>query len=136
MKLFGLVLLGLAEAIAIYHIIVFGILGTLVPGYTETESTLWISLFIVMPVSVLLGSIVTGYLGLPRIDKKWKLTVVAPGLYLWGLFIILMSRSTIVAGALILGFFWYLVSLAGVGLGYFLRMHIKRHQLFKKMNKK
>lgn len=130
--LVGLVVLGLAVAIALYHIIVFGILGTLLPGYTQTEATLWVSLFIIAPISVLLGSITTGYLAYPRIDNKWKLMVTAPGLYLGGLFVVLMLRSTIVVGALILGLFWYLVSLGGVKLGLFLRSYIIRNHLSKR----
>ena len=127
--LVGLVVLGLAVAISLYHIIVFGILGILLPGYTQTESTLWVSLFIVAPISVLLGSIVTGYFAYPRIDKKWKLMVTTPGLYFGGLFIVIMLRSTIIVGALITGLFWYLVSLGGVKFGLFLRSYIIRNNL-------
>jgi hypothetical protein len=132
MILVGLVILGLAVAIALYHIIVFGILGTLLPGYTQTESTLWVSLFIVAPISALLGGIVTGYLAYPRIDKKWKLMVTAPGLYFGGLFVVLLIHSTIVIGALVIGFFWYLVSLGGVRLGLFLRSYIIHNHLTKR----
>jgi hypothetical protein len=127
MKLAGFVVLGLVVTYIVYFLINFWILADSPWGPKGAEGTLWVAFLIVLPFSLLLGSILTGFLSYSTLNTRWGLLGIAPGLYLAGITIVLSLFSTIVVDMLILGLFFYLVSLAGVGLGYFLRALGKRH---------
>ncbi|MHC4623228.1 MAG: hypothetical protein ACYS4W_04930 [Planctomycetota bacterium] len=129
MKLAVFVVLGLVVTVTVYFVVDFWILESFLPGFTHTAATLGVAWLIVMPVALLLGSILTGYLSYPTMNTRLGLIAIAPGLYLAGLTIIPSLCSTILVDMLIIGSFWYVVSLAGAALGYFLRSLTKRHRL-------
>jgi len=84
---------------------------------------------ILIPVSLLAGSMVTGFLGHPLMNTKWSMIWIAPGFYIvvFILFMFLVSRitgsnkSADIWMILFLPLYWYIASLAGVWLGYFMR---------------
>ena len=126
MKLAGFVLLGLIASFAVYMPIMIWI-----PGKGGCGG-LGVAFLFLMPFSLLVGSIVTGFLSCPTLNSKWGLIGIAPGLYFAILFVIspftfgdFESASGILWMLLFL-FYWYLASLGGVGLGYFLRARIRR----------
>ncbi|MGD0785463.1 MAG: hypothetical protein ABR969_06595 [Sedimentisphaerales bacterium] len=141
MKLAGLVLLGLIASIALGAIPGFLIMKAY-PKTAGDDAYLWIPAFITMPIGFFLGSIVTGYFSYYEIEKKWKLIWLSPVLYillLWtcrtGVVSLLDSFTGVnqsnqpasMVGLLIpflMGLLWFLSSLAGIGLGYFLRDRI------------
>lgn len=97
--------------------------------------------FLIMaPVSLAAGGMVTGFLSRPLLDTKLGLIWIAPGLYLCILMLcnfFLFAILDVVAGDIgrvgseilwMLLFFLYLysASLAGTGLGYFMRGLIGR----------
>ena len=125
MKLVGFVLLGLVASIVVSVLNGFW----LERAFPDVKGCagIGVALLINMPVALLLGSIVTGFLSCPSLETKWGLLGIAPGLYLAGLLIITLSMSGETAiNMLIMGLYWYLASLAGVVLGYFLRARIRR----------
>lgn len=125
MKLVGFVLLGVVASIVFSELNDFW-LERVFPD-AKGCAGIGVALLINGPLSLLLGSIVTGFLSCPSLNSKWGLLGIAPGLYLAGLLIINLSLSgETVVGMLIMGLYWYLASLAGVGLGYFLRASIRR----------
>jgi hypothetical protein len=132
MKLGGSVTLGIVVSFIFYYIIAFWILADSPWGPQGTGGTLWVAFLIVFPIALFLGSILTGILSYPSIDFKWELFYFAPGLCLAGLCIIasLFSNLKIGASVIIMGLYWYLVSLAGTGIGYLLRSRIRRLKLF------
>ncbi|UCC23175.1 MAG: hypothetical protein JSW23_03730 [Planctomycetota bacterium] len=125
MKLVGFVVVGL--------VVTFVVGGVAIPLALEAYERdllqsgcegIGFGLFVNMSVSMLVGSLVTGFLSCPTLNRKWGLLFMAPGLYapviLCGLFL---------TGGVLGLVFWlvyYLVSLAGVGVGYLLRAGIRR----------
>ncbi|HPS55843.1 MAG TPA: hypothetical protein PLP05_09600 [Sedimentisphaerales bacterium] len=100
-----------------------------------------ITFLIIMPIIFLVGSVVTGYFSYYEVESKWGLIWLAPILYfnliyigvtfagfLLQLFVDAYKPSN--AGFLswffgiLIGVYWYLASLAGVLLGYFIRSRI------------
>jgi len=132
MKLAAFVVLGLVVSFVVFQLLLFLILSAF-PDIGGCGS-LWVPFLILMPLSLLLGSIVTGFLSCPTLNTKWGLIGIAPGLYFAILFVIspftfasFESASSILWMLLFL-LYWYLASLAGVGLGYFLRARIRRRR--------
>ncbi|UCC23439.1 MAG: hypothetical protein JSW23_05140 [Planctomycetota bacterium] len=120
MKLVGFVVLGIVASGLVYGLILYWILRTY-PGMGC--GSLWIPFLILMPFSLLVGGIVTGFLSCPTLSSKWELFFMAPGLYVPIIFCGLFLTSVF---GLLFWPFYYLVSLAGVGLGYLLRAGIRR----------
>jgi hypothetical protein len=135
MKLVGFVVLGLVASFVVFEILLLWILS----AFPDTGGcgALWLPFLIIMPVSLLLGSIITGFLSCPTLNSRWGLFFIAPGLY--------GNAATIFSGFLMSGFlmegfrinvgvllflvlllYWYLASLAGTAFGYFLRLCIRR----------
>jgi hypothetical protein len=128
MKQAALVVLGLVVSYVVYMLICFYVLekylhiggcAAMGPGF-----------LIIMPLSLLAGSMVTGFLSRPLLDTKWGLIWIAPGLYLAILTLFIFLPFAFIDGVgsiseilltLLFSLYWYLASLAGVGLGYFLR---------------
>ncbi len=99
--------------------------------HLEAGEKILLMLFVIVTVSLLVGGIVTGFLSYP-LDTKWKLLWITPGLYIVIWMSFLMLLPSLLAFLSMLFFFllfflyFYLVSLAGTGLGYFLRGLIRR----------
>ena len=130
MKLAGFVVLGLVASVVVFELLLFWVLRAF--PHIGGCGDLWLPFLILMPVSLLLGSIVTGFLSCPTLNTKWGLIGIAPGLYFAVLFVIspftfdsFESASSILWMLLFL-LYWYIASLAGVVLGYFLRACIRR----------
>jgi hypothetical protein len=141
MKLAGLVFLGLVVSIAIGALIGWPIMKAY-PNTASDDAYLWIPVFITLPIGFFFGGIFTGYFSYHEIEHKWNLVWLSPILYivlLWtfvsGVGALLDSfiganqsnRLVSMAGILIsflMVLYWYLSSLAGIGLGYFLREKI------------
>jgi hypothetical protein len=107
------------------------------------EAAMLPGFLIVMPLSFLIGSLLTGYFSFYEIEDKWALLILPPALYtglismcvggvafLLDAFIDVNDRGHINlrnAGiAFLIGLFYYLSSLAGVAAGYFLRERIAK----------
>ncbi len=138
MKLAGLVFLGLIASIVIGGLIGWPIMKAY-PKTASDDAYLWIPVFITMPIGFFFGGIFTGYFSYYEIEHKWKLVWLSPVLYI----VLLWTGRSVVeylldsftgvnqsnrlgsmAGILIsflMVLYWYLSSLGGVGLGYFLR---------------
>ncbi len=129
MKLVGFVFLGFIAIAVIYTLVLIATLKAF-PDMGGCGD-LWLPFLILMPASLLLGSMVTGFLSCPTLTTKWGLPFMAPGLY----FLLALLPSGLFAGnfdsasntflALLFFLYWYLASLAGVVLGYFLRALIR-----------
>ncbi len=142
MKLAAFVVLGLVVTFAVYSLIVFWILHTYLPGFERGGcGNLGVCFLFVLPSSLLLGSILTGFLSYTEMNTKWGLIAIAPGLWLVLLFgtcfcpDALISISPSDGGtlsstllALLYGLFLYLVSLGAVALGYLLRSLAERRR--------
>jgi hypothetical protein len=129
MKLAAFVVLGLVVTFAVYYLLVFWILETYLPGWAEGGcGNLRGAFLFVLPFSLLVGSILTGFLSYPSMNTKWGLIGIAPGLYLAVPFVVCPGALTspFDVTALLYALSLYLVSLAAVALGYFLRSLTKR----------
>jgi hypothetical protein len=151
MKLVGLVFLGLVSGFAITYAAAYLIAwllslliktnGTAVSGGGGEATGLLIGFLVVFPIAFFIGGIVTGYFSYHEIDNKWSLPLIAPALYSNVLFLCVVvaqigidafvHNDTTGLGFLAslwvpvaLCFYWYLASLAGVALGYYLRERI------------
>jgi hypothetical protein len=125
MKLAGFVVLGVVATFVVYFLVLW-ILDTYLPGFEAGGcSNLALALLLVLPVSLLMGGVVTGFLSYSTLNSRWGLFRIAPGLYLALPF--LLSATGAAIYLLLFWLFFYLLSLAGVGLGYFLRSLGKRH---------
>jgi len=142
MKLVGLVFVGFI-AIIIVGLVLGIVIAKAFPHISGDDAYLWVPILIIMPAAFLVGSIVTGYFSYYELENKWVLLWMAPALY-WNLlfmcgagiqflldsFISVNPRTTgFLYGILLpflIGLYWYLASLAGVILGYFLRGRIVR----------
>lgn len=142
MKKIGIVFLGFVT-IVIISVLVAMALDKFFPHSADDRSSFLIAFLIVMPIIFLMGSVVTGYFSYYQVESKWELIWLAPILYfnlmyigvtfvgfLLNLFVGAYEPSN--AGFLswffgvLTGLYWYLASLAGVILGYFLRDLILR----------
>jgi hypothetical protein len=123
MKLSGSVTLGTVISFILYYIIALLYIDDNLWG----PAVLYSAFVIVFPIALFLGSVLTGILSYPSIDFKWELFYFAPGLYLGGLCIVgsLFIDFDMVIYVIIMGLYWYMVSLAGTGLGYLLRSRIR-----------
>ncbi len=143
MKLVGVVFLGFVASVVIGLLLEWVVLKVL-PSIEGDDAYLWIPLLITLPIAFLLGSIVTGYFGYYEVENKWRLVWMAPALYCNLTFIFVaglqfaLDRFIDVNDArnsgsfwglwmpFLVGLYWYLASLGGVGLGYFVRGRIVR----------
>lgn len=133
MKLGGSVTLGIVTSFIFYYLIAYLLLiADFSWGPAGGCGTLWSAFFIVFPIALFLGSILTGILSYLSIDFKWELFYFAPGLCLAGLCIVvsLFTDLGIFIYMLIFGLYLYVVSLAGTGLGHLLRSRIRRLNFF------
>ncbi|MHC4790652.1 MAG: hypothetical protein ACYS8Y_04300 [Planctomycetota bacterium] len=124
MKLAGFVVLGIVVSIIVYYLVVFVTIFWLEESLPflsgEPEASLWFPFLVILPFSLLLGGMVTGFLSCPELNTRWGLLGIAPGLYL-GLLTFSLFFVERAVYVLLFWFFLYVVSLAGAGLGYFLR---------------
>ena len=148
MKLIGLVFFGFVSSV-----IIGILLSMLVPRvfpdfYGDDPRILFISVLIVIPIAFLIGSIFTGYFSYYSIEDKWMLLWLPPAMYCNLLFLCLTVGSFLLEefvdafmnanyaenagffkglwGPVLIALYWHLMSLAGVGFGYFLRAQIVR----------
>ena len=150
MKLIGLVFLGLIASavfyfpvfilVAIFFSIIDKVGGFLLGDFAANlgEGGLLLAIFVVAPITFLLGSMITGYFSYYEIEDKRSLPLMAPALYVnlsWmgaaGVRLALDAFIGVnppgpgfVTGLLTsaaIGLLWYLASWAGVVLGYYLR---------------
>ena len=142
MKLAAFVVLGLVVTFTVYFLVVFWILHTYLPRFERGGcGNLGVCLLFVMPFSLLLGSILTGFLSYTEMNTKWGLIAIAPGLWLVLVFGTCLcpdalisvspsngSTSSSALLAVLYGLFLYLVSLGTVALGYFLRSLTERRR--------
>ena len=143
MKLVGLVFLGLVASVIISQILVLLIMKTCPAMSGGGDAYMWVPILITVPVALIMGSFFTGYFSYDELDSKWALLWLAPGLYSNILFMCMVGisfffewfasgktlTSVVLNGIfipLLIGLYWYLASLAGVGLGYFLKGRITR----------
>ena len=138
LKLAAFVVLGLAVSLVVYYLLVFGILEILRSRSGRSpESYLWVAFLVMLPFALLLGSILTGYLSSPEMNKSWRLIGITPGLYLAiGITIqnFIIAEFQFAVSMLLAGLFWFLVSLSGVGLGHLLRSRGIVDRLFRRFN--
>ena len=147
MKRVGLVFLGLIASAVLYLpvsmlvVIVFEVLEAL-PGDFAVNigkgGGFLLAIFVVVPITFLFGSMITGYFSYYEFENKWGLIWMAPALYLnlswmcvasvqFGLDAFIEVNPPgpgFVTGLLTsvaIGLLWYLASWAGVVLGYYLR---------------
>jgi hypothetical protein len=152
MKRVGLVFLGLIASAVFYFLvcilfeIVFEVLGPLLSDFTDNigdAAAYFLVFIVVIPISFLFGSMITGYFSYYEIEDKRSLPLMAPALYV-NLLLIGMAAVQFgldafmevnppgpgfVTGLLIfaaIGLLWYLTSWAGVVLGYYLRERFVR----------
>ena len=137
MKLIGLVVLGFVASLIVFLLLILALIAfTNIDKYGDGY-ILGICWLITMLLGLFAGSIITGYLSYHKIQNKWFLLLMVPTLYLYICFAVI----ALLISALILefdfirhliffvvGLLFYLPSLAGVGLGYFLRGKIVRHR--------
>jgi hypothetical protein len=132
MKLVGLVILGTIVSGIAYWLLCI-LLGVVFPGVSEARAFTLV-FFTALPLSFFIGSIVTGYFSHHDIKKKWSLFLIAPALYYTPLLICVALPSNTSADAngrffvlvIAVVLCWYLSSLSGVALGYFLRRCIAK----------
>jgi hypothetical protein len=130
MKLIVFGVLGLVVSFVIYTLIMH-LIQKAFPSFGGCGG-MGIGFLITLPLSLLVGGIVTGFLSWSSLDTKWGLIGIAPGLYLMILMLVIYLPLTIVdvmsAGGILVmlltSLYWYSASLVGAGLGYFLRARI------------
>ncbi len=110
MKLFSFVLLGIGVSVGVY-VFALNCVESVYPDLQACE-LMGIGILIILPFSVLVGGIVTGFLSCRSLETKWGLFGIAPGLYI--------GILSFFGGGFVFLLYVYLVSLAGVGLGYLL----------------
>jgi hypothetical protein len=129
MKQAAFVFLGLVVSYVVYMLLCFYILGKYL--HIGGCGGMAPAFLIIMPISLLAGSMVTGFLSRPLLDTRWSLLWISPGLYPVILMLFIFSLFTItsdvksasgeILGTLLFSLYLYLASMAGTGLGYFLR---------------
>jgi hypothetical protein len=126
MKKFSYVLLGGIISVALYFFVVFVLVAPIqrATGHSA-ESFLGLAFLIVMPVSLIVGSAVTGYLIQPIIGERslQKYIYINPGVYL-GLLTIFFNFRQLFAEFFLLSVVWGFISAPGLRLG--LRLRDKR----------
>ena len=147
MKIVGLIILGLIAS-AVLYLPVFMLvamvfrLGEILLGVPDSNANegivFLVTLFVVVPIAFLLGSIVTGYFSYYDIEDKWSFLWMAPALYLNLLWICVAGVAFLLDAFIgvnapgpgflrglwvpvVLGLLWYIASAGGVFLGYYLR---------------
>lgn len=129
-KLFGCVGLGSVVAIAIYWLLVFGIIEPLrARSGRSPEAYLGVAYLILLPLALLVGSALTGFLSYPLIKTKLGLIGASPGVYLSFAFTVAnftWGDHAYALSMLLSGLIWFLVSWAGTGLGYSFRLRRNR----------
>jgi hypothetical protein len=146
MKLVGLVFLGLVASVVIYFpiAILLSMLVSIVFRDPGEAVVMLLAVLGIIPVSLLLGSTITGYFSYYEIENKWELLWMSPVLYcslIWAFVAGVVFLLDLYAGVdksnntgflsglwvlVLMALYWYLASLAGVRLGYFLRGRIVR----------
>lgn len=127
-KLMGFVFVGLVSALLLYILQVVAIIEPLrsASGHSP-ESYLGVAFMVMLPLSLFVGSGITGYFGSRHIKTKLGFLLISPGLY----FSTVLAVITVMkAGEMIPWFtewllqlevYWFFVSWAGVGVGHFIR---------------
>jgi len=132
-KIFGYVVLGAIVATTIYWLLVFAIIEPLRARSGRSQvSYLGIAYLILLPLALLFGSALTGFLCYPHLKTKLGLIGTAPGLYLslaftWANFT--YGELSFAISMLLPGLIWVLVSWAGTRLGYSFRSRRNRTQV-------
>jgi hypothetical protein len=143
MKLVGLVFLGLIASVIISSLAMWAIIKVF-PTIGGDDTYLWVPFLITIPFGFFAGCIITGYFSYYDIENKWLLLWMSPVLYcgiIWmfisGVTFLLDSFAGVketshtnfwngICIPFLMGLYWYLPSLAGVGLGYFIRKQFAR----------
>jgi hypothetical protein len=124
-KLACFVLLGLVVSGIVFKLLSYIILIAC-PRIEESEIFPMLELLIIAPFSLIAGSFITGVLSCPILKSKWGLFCLAPGLYFTLFFIFKIAYVFGLAESILIILYWYLFSLAGVTIGFFIRVLIKR----------
>ena len=120
-------LLGAGLSIAIFLLITFAVVE---PLYAATgaapEGGFFLLILILMPLSLFIGSCLTGYLLKPILEnRKRTILLCSPGLYLpflaFGFFILGAETWTLHIVPIVIGLLWLIVSFFGVLAGSALR---------------
>jgi predicted branched-subunit amino acid permease len=92
-------------------------------GGGEPESYLGIAFMIILPICLIIGSLVAGYLSQPYIRNAYLFILLCPGLYA-AIYVVGNSGGTIegfLESMLLCSVVWILTSVVGVYLGKYLR---------------
>lgn len=126
------IVLGMVVSGVLFMVLCASIIGESIKFFhTEAFEEMLPMFLIIIIISLLAGGMVTGFLSYPLLETKWGMLWIAPGLYivmLTALFYLMMSLFELLMlfSFLPLYLCCYLISLAGVGLGYSLRAIIRR----------
>src|SRR4030042_1717470 len=90
MKQAAFVVLGIVASVVFFMLLGFLILEKFL--HIHGCNAMAIGFLIIIPISLLVGSMVTGFLSRPLLDTKWGLIWITPGLYL---VILMISISAI-----------------------------------------
>jgi len=122
MKLSGLVILGIV-ATSIIAIPIEKLFIVFFPHLkTSDDAYLWVPLFVILPLASFFGSLFTGFFCYYIVENKLTILLLSPGIYL----ALLLGLENWNWMFILLVLYWYLMSLAGVGLGYFARSLLVR----------
>jgi hypothetical protein len=126
LKLAGFVLVGLAAAIVLYWPSANWVVEALCSRSGRSpESYLGLAFLIILPISLFLGSLITGYLASQYVKGTVGLIWIAPGLY-WTLAVVPRCFVGTIPGfgvtMLFFGIVWTCVSWGGVAVGRRIRM--------------
>jgi hypothetical protein len=131
MKRIGLVLLGIVTSAVVA--VPLGFVATM---FIPTNAPVAIvQVLLIIPIALFIGSSATGYYSYVEIESRRAFLLLAPGLYCGLLLICQYGVSRLLETcdplSFIMGLFspvialwWYVVSLAGVKLGYNIREHL------------
>jgi hypothetical protein len=133
LKLIGFVILGLIVSIILFFVQVYAILEPIraASGHSP-ESYLGIAYEVMLPLSLLIGSGLTGFFSSKHIKTILVFLLITPGLYfsLTLLIITLIHAKTTLPWftewLLQLEILWFFVSWAGIGIGHFIKWNIRR----------
>jgi len=128
MKLVGLGILGFVVSAIVYMLLLLFYDSYLSQMERWLGGGYGVAFLFLMPFSLILGGIFAGFFSCFVATTKWSLLLVAPGLYVLVLCagVLIPSSAGMALYAALLALYWYVASLAGVGLGYFLSSQFLR----------
>jgi hypothetical protein len=125
LKLACFVLLGLVVS-GVVFVFLSLMISITCPRMKESEGFPILGFIILSPLSFIVGSLVTGFLSCPILKSKWMLFLLAPALYFSICLIFTIPSAKELIDFLLGTSYWYVFSLAGVAIGFWIRILIKR----------